>query len=542
MKQYKKTNIVSPAYFWGLVFFAVSLPLSKYTMSLASFFLLAVWMGYDVNRDNVFSVKDFFLTCLYGIKSRLMSFWKNKPALWFSMLFFLDILWLWNTSDFNSALVDLRVKLPLLLFPLLFTGLPKINYYLLRKVLMFYLLAILVSTLIGSYLLFSGKFTDIREISPFISSIRLGLNITFGIFILIYFILRDSFFTIWQKLLFGITTLWFVLFLISMESFTALVIIIVIGISWALIGTSKLKNPFWKVILLTGIIAIPFVIGLIVREEVKKAVTSPIINLSDVDKYTKTGNPYVFDTLMGVEDGKYIGAYLSLKELKYSWEKRSKIPFNGLDKNGGKIKQTIIRYLTSKNLRKDSNGINALSLSDIRNIENGVANYNYISHPGIHSRILKIITGYNVYNETGNPSGSSIMQRAEYFKAAAKIIKNHFWTGIGTGDISKIFVNVLSSMHSKLGRKYIFHSHNQYLDIFITYGIFGFLLFIWAILYPPVVLKSYRNFFFLVFYSIMLISMLSDDTIETHAGVSLFAFFSALFMFGYKNNYSLEKY
>ena len=421
MNQHRKTDIVSQAYFWGLVFFAVSLPLSKYTMSLASFFLLAVWVGYDVNRDNVSSVKEFFLICLYGIKSRLTSFWKNKPALLFSMLFFLDILWLWKTSDFNSAFIDIRIKLPLLLFPLLFTGLPKINYYILRKILLFYLLSILVSTLIGSFLLFSEKFTDIREISPFISSIRLGLNITFGVFILLYFILHDVYFTIWQKVVFGIIALWFVLFLVYMESFTALVILMIIGIAWALKTAFELKKPLLKVILLSGIIAIPFVIGLIVNSEVKKAVTPPKLNLSDVDKYTVNGNPYVFDTLRGVEDGKYIGAYLSLKELKYSWEKRSKIPFNGVDKNGGKIKQTIIRYLTSKNLRKDSKGISKLSLSDVKNIEKGVANYNYIYHPGIHTRILKIITGINVYNKTGNPSGNSIMQRVEYLKAAIKI-------------------------------------------------------------------------------------------------------------------------
>ena len=36
--------------------------------------------------------------------------------------------------------------------------------------------------------------------------------------------------------------------------------------------------------------------------------------------------------------------------------------------------------------------------------------------------------------------------------------------------------------------------------------------------------------------------MFSDDTLETHVGVSLFAFFSSLLMFGYKNKYYFVKH
>ena len=41
-------------------------------------------------------------------------------------------------------------------------------------------------------------------------------------------------------------------------------------------------------------------------------------------------------------------------------------------------------------------------------------------------------------------------------------------------------------------------------------------------------------FFYLVFFLIMVFSMLSDDTLETQAGATLFAFFMAFLLFGRK--------
>jgi hypothetical protein len=44
-------------------------------------------------------------------------------------------------------------------------------------------------------------------------------------------------------------------------------------------------------------------------------------------------------------------------------------------------------------------------------------------------------------------------------------------------------------------------------------------------------------FLFLVFQGIVLLSMLNEDTLETQAGVTFYAFFNAFFWF---NNYSNE--
>ncbi len=165
-------------------------------------------------------------------------------------------------------------------------------------------------------------------------------------------------------------------------------------------------------------------------------------------------------------------------------------------------------------------------------IENDCANVNYVRNPGFKTRILKILKGYEVYNLTGNPSGSSVMQRIEYLKASLAVIKENWLTGVGTGDLEISLYNKYDEMGSMLKDQFRYHAHNQFFAVLISFGIFGFLIFIYALIYPPLVTRSFNDYFFIVFFFIMIISMFSDDTLETQAGVTLFAFFYTFLMFG----------
>jgi O-antigen ligase len=142
--------------------------------------------------------------------------------------------------------------------------------------------------------------------------------------------------------------------------------------------------------------------------------------------------------------------------------------------------------------------------------------------------------GYYVYKKTGDPSGSSVMQRIEYSKASFKLISKNFWMGVGTGDIEYKLINQYTQMGSELKAKFRFHAHNQFLAIFITFGVFGFLWFLFALIYPAVKEKGFSDYFFITFFLIIIFSMFSDDTIETQAGATLFAFFYSFLLFGKK--------
>ncbi|MBN2616233.1 MAG: O-antigen ligase family protein [Bacteroidales bacterium] len=537
---------VSTIYMAALILLVISLPLSQFTMSIATYIMVALWFAWDWKaaelkenfKESSWSkgfanaVNYLFQKSVSGVKARSIAFYKNKPALVFSLLFFVRIIWLVNTTDFSYALRDLRVTLPLLFFALLFSSVPKVNQRQFHLLLYFYLAALLVASLIGFYILLQNNYTDIREISPFIAPIRMGLNLTFGIFILLYFVLKESLFSFVLRILFGLTALWFLIFLNYMESLTSIIIFVLIGLGILVYQVFHSGTKFIKTLLVLLILLIPSALYFIVKNEVIRDTTPPDILQSTLAQQTTLGHPYTFDKNMGVEDGKYVGLYLCIPELKKAWNERSTFSFSGKDKLNQQLSQTLIRYLTSKNLRKDSAGVAALTRADIRRIEEGVANYNYVVHPGFHSRLLKIITGYDVYKKTGNASGSSVMQRWIYLKASLKIINHYFWTGVGTGDVHEAFAHEFSEMNTGLKKQYMHLAHNQFLESFVAFGIFGFLIFLLALFYPPVALHSFRNHYFAVFYTIMLLSMFSDNTLETPDGAFLFAFFSSLLLFG----------
>ena len=145
-----------------------------------------------------------------------------------------------------------------------------------------------------------------------------------------------------------------------------------------------------------------------------------------------------------------------------------------------------------------------------------------------------MIKGYEVYKQTGNPSGSSLMQRLEYMRASLNIIKDNLMFGVGTGDLEDAFNEQFTDMNSALESQYRYHAHNQFLGICVALGLVGFVLFIVGLFYPPIVLSGFKDYYFGIFFIIMVISMFSDDTLETQAGVTLFAFFYSLLLFGRK--------
>lgn len=73
-------------------------------------------------------------------------------------------------------------------------------------------------------------------------------------------------------------------------------------------------------------------------------------------------------------------------------------------------------------------------------------------------------------------------------------------------------------------------SHNQYLLVMISIGIFGFIWFMFALLYPGIKTRAFSDYRYLAFLLIILISMLTEDTIETQTGVTFFAFFNSIFL------------
>ncbi len=543
------TNIHSLAYTVTLMLLAASIPLSKFAMSVSEFMLLGLWLwsGFSFSISyrffkiggvfkGIIHFVDYIISLGFNnIIDKFSLFFRNKPALIFTFIYLVHIIGLIYTSDMNYAVKDLRVKVPLLLLPIVISTMRKISPKQLKLLLLVYSLSVFVSTLISVAVYSQGNYIDIREISIFISPIRLGLNISFAFFIMVYFVFHERKFKKWQIVSFVIMGIWFVGFLFLLEAVTSIVIVLLISSGYLFVRLLNTMVLWQKAVLFVVAIALPTIFILHVRDIIIDTTSKPEIEFDKLDIYTKYGNIYTHDTVkLKIEDGKYVGLYLCYDELIAEWNKRSSIDYYGISEAGHVISPTLVRYLTSRDLRKDAEGVNGLTDDDVSMIEQGVANYHYISSPGLRTRLLKMIMGYEVYKQTGNPSGSSIMQRYEYLRASFKIINDNFLFGVGTGDLENEFYSEFTVMNSSLEQKYRYHAHNQYLGIFVALGLFGFVIFIIGLFYPAIVLSGFKDYYFTIFFIIMIVSMFSDDTIETQAGVTLFAFFYSLLLFGRK--------
>ena len=376
---------------------------------------------------------------------------------------------------------------------------------------------------------------DIRDVSKSISHLIIALLISFAIFCLSWLIARKRSFPLWTKIIFAILIVWFIIYLVMMQSATGLSITaftLMIFLVFKVFSRSGRKLKIAIVLLLGGMI---FGLALYFNSVAKEYYKVNIVDLTRLGQFTSRGNQYVHNTKdLSTENGNYIWIYIQWDELRESWAKKSLMSLDSTDKKSQLLLNTLLRFLTSKGERKDGDAVDRLSAKEVKAIENGVANVIFIRDFSIRGRIYEFLAGYDEYMKTGNPSGSTLMQRLEYWKASVGIIHDNWFTGVGTGDMNEAFQQQYVKMNSKLPVEQRWRAHNQFLSIFVGFGILGIIWFLFSIFYPPSSLGKYRDYFFFVFLVISILSMIPEETLESQAGVTFFACFYSFLLWGRK--------
>lgn len=501
-----------------LSIFVVVLPHSRLLLSMSEMGLVFFW----------------FLEGNFKNKIQIL---KDRPEIIiFTSIFLLHIAGLFYTQNFSYAAKDLRVKLPLLLFPIVIGTSIKLTPKKIRLILTVFVISIIAKTLYGSACLLGitgDEISEFQKLAGKFSHIRYALLLNIAAFSMLYYLVFSEIKEkLLNKILFIIAFLWLSFFIFLLHSVTGWVIWTVLFvfsfIKFAFLQKNKLLKILYSGFSFLVIIGITFYLAYSVFRFYK----TDKINADKIEKFTKEGNRYKnnFNSEQK-ENGHFVYLYLCEKELKNEWNKRSNIDYDGKDKKDQLIKFTLFRYLTSKNLRKDKEGISKLTDSDIKNIENGMTNYIFSDKLAVYPKIYEFLWQINRYMSGGNPENQSVSQRLEFLKNGKEIIKRNFWTGVGTGDVKNEFKKQYELSNSRLSEKHRLRAHNQYVTIFIAFGIFGFIWFLAAYLYPGIKLKKFNNYLFLITFIIMTLSMFNEDTLETQMGATVFAFFLSFFLF-----------
>ncbi len=510
-------------YLGAMLLMVISLPWSMFLISVAAITLVARWLlGRIIKRD---------------LGSKLSIFLKNKAAVVLTTLYLLHLLGLLHTTDFHYAENDLRIKLPLLVLPVVFSTMPRISRKEFYLVLWVFIAANFVAT-INSYAVLMGwvklshEVHDIRDIVVFVSHIRFALFVCLSIFSLGYFAFKSKG-TI--RVVCIVLLLWFTVFLYVLGSPTGILVLTGGLIAILMYGLFTHTHPGIRLLSLVLIVGIPTTAIVYIQNVVKAYYDVEAIDFNNLEKFTPGGEAYYHvEHNHQIENGHYVWVYIATQELRKGWNNRSELPFDSLDLSGQQLRATLIRYLSSKGLRKDSLGMAALSNRDIANIETGMANYTYQHKHALQKRLDQIIFEFDVYFSGGNPSCNSITQKLEFWRTARTIIAHNFITGVGTGDVQQAFNDAYREMNSVLKDKVRFRAHNQYLTMFIAFGVLGFVWFLFTLVFPPLWLGKQHDYFYVMFFICAVLSFISEDTLETQAGLTFFSFFNCFFLFAYE--------
>lgn len=447
---------------------------------------------------------------------------KNRFFHFLALYWSLHIIGLLWTSDFEYASNDLRIKLTLLIIPLILTVKPIRSHDHYRMILLLFVATLCVTSLynFASYQHWIGRknYEDIRELSLFGSHIRYGILIAVGAGICIHYLsaLHNA-----KKWILFPVLIWFGYYTFYSQiisGFIAFTVVLIVFIILKAFSRSRVVGI--SIIVLSVLLLLtPFLFFLTDDKTVD-------IDYISLESHTEKGNPYTH--FLGKEtfiDGKPVLAYVCEKELKVEWDKRSNLSYDSLDLKGQPLRFTLMRYMTSKNLKKDANGFGQLTNQDISHIEKGIASIKE-NQTGLTARLEGI--KFQLHNSV-DPNGHSLLQRFEYWKTGLKIIQQNWLIGVGTGDVQKAFDEQYKKDNSTLLDKNRLRAHNTYLTNWISFGIIGFFIFLWMI-YS--FLRSHfhsRSYLPMMFMLVACSTFFIEDTLETQMGVTFFAFFYGLF-------------
>jgi len=496
------------AFFGGLLILMAGIPTSRFLMSLGQFVLLG----------------NFILEGNYLRKFHRLR--QDRAALLFLMIYAMHLIGLLWTSDFQFALKDLRIKLPFLSLPVILATSRMVSRSEFRYLLMAYVSAVTFGSLRSVWEVWHREVIDVREISVYISHIRFSLNICLAVFVLFHSLIRRWFSARWMVLLQLLLLAWLMVFLMILQSFTGIMVFLLGSFILLVLYGFRQKRRLPRLAMLSLGLMIPLAALVYLFQIVSPMVVVDRVDLHTLERKTALGNLYHHDTInQQTVNGHYLWLYLSEDELRDAWAIRSTLPYHGLTADGHDLRDILIRYLTSLNLRKDAAGVAALSEEDIRRIEEGVPNAYLPEYGVIRSRVLQIVWEYENYRYTRDPSGHSVLMRYEYWKAAWGIIQSNLLRGVGTGDTRDAFHAYYTRTDSLLDPEWRLRSHNQYLSVFVAFGLLGLIIFLAALFLPPLFRKPVVPFLFISYMIIALLSMVTEDTMESQAGATFVAFF-----------------
>jgi len=517
--QLTRKQIHEQVYFYLLILIAISLPLSVYTTSMFMIQLALNWV----------------------LEGKFKAKWKmvkgNRALQVFLLIFALHLVGLLWSDDLAYGLRVLRIKLPLLSLPLIIATSPSLDMPRIRRILLLFSIAVSVASMASVLKLVGwlpGGIESYRDLSLFIHHIRFSLMVVMSLLISFYFLfIKRSSISRLERIYHTAVLIWFPVFLVLLKSLSGIVVAGLLAFFLLLRALFEIRDPVFRYMTLVAVLMIPLFSVLYLSHAFEKYYTIDELVVEDLDQYTIEGNPYVHDPdNREIENGHYVWIHVCDEELEQEWNRVSELDYGGRTTTGNSLRTTLIRFLASKDLRKDEGGLRQLSQAEIRAIEKGTANHIYLQRFRLYPRIYEVIWEFDQYGMGYAPNNKSVVQRYLYLQAGWSIAREHLLFGVGNGDVLQEFKLYYDTIDSPLDEKQRRAVHNQYLSELIAFGLGGLLVFLVALVAPLFLAHRQRSFLATGFLILLMISLLSAGTLDGATGAAFAGLFYSLFLFG----------
>ena len=497
----------------GMIYSPFLFTMALILMSLR--IILHIGQGFYTHRFNYFSL--FRRYDLTKILFFLLSF------------FVLNIVGLLWTENLGAGFRELNHKLPFLIIPLYVLCVCPFENKVLKFSFIIYLLLLGGGMIIGIFNYFTSPYTDGRFLIPHTRNISFAFQICFAIGVMTIYANRNR-----KEIRYILPIILFFIFYLFLASLLSGIVTLGVLFFCTLVYILRKKDRKYALLSILLFTIVLLISGYWLYIQINNYFSPKEPLVTHAEQKTQLGGTYRDNSDTFIENGYYVGNYCCPDEVNLAWEERTGL--NITDFCEGKQQgehfhyyDIIYRYLNSKGLRKDYQGVKSLTEKDIENIKQGFSNVVYAEGFSLKARLYRTFYEFECYSRTGEVENMSLIQRLIWSDNALKIIKQQPILGSGTGDVKEDLDRELMKTYPELC-KVTNDPHNLLIYICATFGIVGLLYVIFVFVLAFCNGKMLDNKYFVLFVVICLCWTFCESFFERIDGM---AFFSFLFSYFY---------